>query len=108
MSCQFTHTRAHKLQILCQKLPACFSFQIYSKYFERIIYNTMLPYFLGNNPISESQFGFVPGNSCINQGLAITHEFFSSFDVIYSWVANKQGGGEHFWESNKQEEFGFN
>ena len=84
MSCQFTHTRAHKLQILCQKLPACFSFQIYSKYFERIIYNTMLPYFLGNNPISESQFGFVPGNSCINQGLAITHEFFSSFDVIYS------------------------
>ena len=29
------------------------------------------------------QSGFKPGNSCVNQLLAITHEIFSSFDNNY-------------------------
>ena len=55
-------------------LPIC------SKVLERIIYNTIFTYFIENNLISENQSGFKPGDSCINQLLAITHEIFSSFD----------------------------
>ena len=55
-------------------LPIC------SKVLERIIYNTMFTYFIENNLISESQSGFKPGDSCVNQLLAIIHEIFSSFD----------------------------
>ena len=58
-------------------LPIC------SKVLESIIYNTLLTYFIENNLISEKQSGFRPGNSCINQLLAITHEIFSSFDDNY-------------------------
>ena len=48
-------------------LPIC------SKVFERIIYNTMFTYFIENNLISENQSGFKPGDSCIDQSLAVTH-----------------------------------
>ena len=43
----------------------------------------MSKYFIENNLISENQSGFKPGDSCINQLLAITHEIFSSFDDNY-------------------------
>ena len=56
---------------------------ICSKVLERIIYNTIFTYFIENNLISENQSGFKPGDSCINQLLAITHEIFSSFDANY-------------------------
>ena len=49
-------------------LPIC------SNIFVRIIYDNMLKYFLGNNPISPKQSGFRPGDSCINQLLPITHD----------------------------------
>ena len=40
----------------------------------------MLKYFLDNNLIPPKQFGFRPGDSCINQLLSITHNTFTSFD----------------------------
>ena len=40
---------------------------IRSKIFERIIYSSMLNYFLDNNLISPKQFGFIPADSCLNQ-----------------------------------------
>ena len=40
----------------------------------------MLKYFLDNNLISPKQSGFIPGDSCINQLLSITHDIFTSFD----------------------------
>ena len=40
---------------------------IRSKIFERIIYNSMLNYFLDDNLISPKQFGFRPADSCLNQ-----------------------------------------
>ena len=43
----------------------------------------MFTYFIENNLISDSQSGFNPGDSCVNQSLAITHEIFSSFDDSY-------------------------
>ena len=43
----------------------------------------MFTYFIENSLISKNQSGFKPGDSCINQLLAITHEIFSSFDENY-------------------------
>ena len=40
----------------------------------------MLKYFLDNNLTSPKQFGFRPGNSCINLRLSITNDIFTSFD----------------------------
>ena len=37
-------------------------------------------YFSANKLISKNQFGFQPGDSCINQLLLITHKIFPSFD----------------------------
>ena len=58
-------------------LPIC------SKVLERIIYNTMFTYFIENNLIPKNRSGFKPGNSCVNQLIAITHTIFSSFDNNY-------------------------
>ena len=55
-------------------LPIC------SKIFERFIYNEMFSFFTENNLISPNQSGFRPGDSCVNQLLAITHDIYKSFD----------------------------
>ena len=39
-----------------------------------------LPFFYCNNLISPNQSGFRPGNSCVNQLIAITHEIYKSLD----------------------------
>ena len=39
-----------------------------------------LNFFIENDLISPNQSGFKPGDSCINQLLAITHEIYKSFD----------------------------
>ena len=54
-------------------LPIC------SKIFERLIYNEMFTFFTENNLISPNQWGFRPGDSCVNQLLAVTHEIYKSF-----------------------------
>ena len=51
------------------------------KIFERLLYNQMFEFFIRNDLISQNESGFKPGDSCINQLLAITHEIFKSFDV---------------------------
>ena len=48
--------------------------------FERVIYNEMFTFFTENNLISPNQSGFRPGDSCVNQLLAITHEIYKPFD----------------------------
>ena len=53
---------------------------IFSKIFERIIYNSLLNYFLSNKLFTPSQSGFLPGDSCIAQSLSIMHEIQTSFD----------------------------
>ena len=55
-------------------LPIC------SKIFERLIYNEMFTFFTENNLISPNQSGLRPGDSCVKQLLAITHEIYKSFD----------------------------
>ena len=41
----------------------------------------MLEFFIRSDLISQNQSGFKPGDSCINQLLAITHEIYQSFDA---------------------------
>ena len=41
----------------------------------------MFEFFIRNELISQNQSCFKPGNSCINQHLAITHEIYKSFDA---------------------------
>ena len=51
------------------------------KIFERLLYNHKFEIFIRNDLISQNQSGFKPGDSCINQLLAITHEIYKSFDA---------------------------
>ena len=53
---------------------------ICGKVFERLIYNCLLEYFIGNDLISPNQSGFKPGDSCTNQLTSITHEIYQSSD----------------------------
>ena len=57
------------------------SLPITGKVFERLLYNQMFEFFIRNDLISQNQSGFKPGDSCINQLLAITHEIYKSFDA---------------------------
>ena len=54
--------------------------RICSNIFESLIYNEMFTFFTENNLISPNQSGFRPGDSCVNQLVAITHEIYKSFD----------------------------
>ena len=58
----------------------CFKKLSPCKIFENLIFNEMFKFFIENELISPNQLGFKPGESCINQLLAITHEIYKSFD----------------------------
>ena len=58
-------------------LPIC------SKIFERLLHNEVFRFFLDKGLISANQSGFKPGDSCINQLLSITHNFYKSYDDVY-------------------------
>ena len=47
---------------------------IFSKVFERLIFNSLFNYFIQNKLFTECQSGFIPGDSCVAQLLSITHE----------------------------------
>ena len=51
-------------------LPIC------GKILERLIFNEMFRFLIENNLISSNQFGFKPGDSCVNQLLSVTHEIY--------------------------------
>ena len=72
------HKKADK-QILKNYQPVSL-LPICGKIFERLIYNKLFEYFVGNDLISQNQSGFKPGDSCINQLISITHERYQSFD----------------------------
>ena len=43
----------------------------------------MFGFFLEKGLISVNQWGFKPGDSCINQLLSITHDIYKSFDKVW-------------------------
>ena len=53
---------------------------IFSKVFERQVFNTLFNFFLQNKLFTHCQSGFIPGDSCISKLLSITHEIYKSFD----------------------------
>ena len=53
---------------------------IFSKIFEKLVFDGMYGFFVENDLISNHQSGFRPGDSTINQLLAITDEIFQSFE----------------------------
>ena len=53
---------------------------IFSKAFERLIYNSLYNYFIQNKLFTEWHSGFMPGDSCAAQLLSITHEIYKCFD----------------------------
>ena len=53
---------------------------IFSKVFERLVFNTLFNFFLQNKLFTLCQPGFIPGDSCVLQLLSITHEIYKSFD----------------------------
>ena len=53
---------------------------ILGKIFERIIYNNFFEYLTTSKLISDNQWGFKSGDSCVNQLLSITHEIYHSLD----------------------------
>ena len=52
---------------------------IFSKIFERVIYNSLFNHFVSNRLFKPSQSDFLPGDSCISQLLSIIHEIQTSF-----------------------------
>ena len=54
---------------------------IFSKLFERCIYDTLYIYFEENTLFSSCQSGFRKGDSCMSQLLSITHDIFKGFDA---------------------------
>ena len=55
-------------------------FPICGKIFERLIFNNLFNYFTENNLLSPHQSGFIPGDSCVQQLISITHEIYNAFD----------------------------
>ena len=61
---------------MCKKLQNGFL----TKYLEDSFIKLSLKNFSDNDPISSSQSGFEPDDSCINQLIAITHDIVKGFD----------------------------
>ena len=66
-------------QLKCNYRPISL-LPIFSKIFEKIIFDSMYGFFVENELISKNQSGFRPGDSTINQLIAITDEIFESFE----------------------------
>ena len=58
---------------------------IFSKVFERLIFNSVFNYFIQNKLFTECRSGFIPGNSCVAQLLSVTDEICKSFDCNPSY-----------------------
>ena len=53
---------------------------IFGKIFEKLIYENLYRYLHNNKLLSDKQSGFRPGDSCVSQLIAITHEIYKAFD----------------------------
>ena len=53
---------------------------ILAKVFERIIFKNLYNYLISNNLITKNQSGFRPGDSAVNQLLALVNDIYTAFD----------------------------
>ena len=56
---------------------------VYGNFFEKLMFNGMLKFFMENYLISSNQPGYYPGGLCINQFLSLAHETYKSLDCSY-------------------------
>ena len=49
--------------------------------FEKVIFDSLCDYFVNNKLLPPRQSGFIKGDSCVNQLLAITHEIHKSLNA---------------------------
>ena len=49
--------------------------------FEKVLFDSLYDYFINNNLLTPCQSGFIKGDSCVNQLLAITHEIHKNLDA---------------------------
>ena len=54
---------------------------IFGKIFEKLLFDTLYCHLCDNNLLTQNQSGFRPGDSTINQLLAITHKIYLSFEA---------------------------
>ena len=54
---------------------------VFSKIYEKCIYDTLYNYFEGNDLFSKSLSGYCKCDSCVSQLLSITHEISKGFDA---------------------------
>ena len=57
---------------------------ILGKMFEKVIFDALYKHFCDNGFLTPSQSGFRPGDSTINQLLAITHKIYCPFESVPS------------------------
>ena len=57
---------------------------IFGKIFEKLLFDDIYEHLNANRLLSENQSGLRPGDSTVNQLLAITHKIYSGFDQIPS------------------------
>ena len=49
--------------------------------FEKVLFDSLYDYFFNNKLLTPYQSGFIKGDSCVNQLLAITHEIHKNLDA---------------------------
>ena len=59
---------------------------IFSKIFEKVIFNSLLKYLDSNNLLASNQSGFRPGSSCVHQLTIITKRLM---EIRFSWIYQK-------------------
>ena len=66
---------------LIKNYPPISLLPIFSKIFERLIFNSLYNCLMQNKLFTDCQSGFIPSNSCVAQLLlSITHEIYKSFN----------------------------
>ena len=53
---------------------------IFGKFFEKLLFNSIMDFLEGNNLLSSNQSGFRSNDSCESQLLSIVHVIYCSFD----------------------------
>ena len=77
MCVQFTK----KIQEISQKTRPISLLPIISKIFEKIIFQSLYDYFIKNKLLVSCQSGFIKGDSCVSQLMAITHSIHKNLDT---------------------------
>ena len=54
---------------------------ILGEIFEKVLFDSLYDYFINNNLLTPCHSGFIKGDSCVNQLLAITHEIHKNLDA---------------------------